>query len=96
VLDVACRRLRVIEDSLHLDDLALEDALRKLVSFGMNYQLANPDFVRLVLTTNIHRGEFLTQSKAMQNLDVPAIDAVRAVYQRGLKSGVFHTGIHAG
>jgi AcrR family transcriptional regulator len=59
----ACARSRA---ELHLDDLAPEDALRKLVGFTVDYQLANPDFIRLVMTENIHRGEYLAQSKAIQ------------------------------
>jgi AcrR family transcriptional regulator len=95
VLEQAYRRIRSIEAELHLDDLAPEDALRRLVGFTVDYQLANPDFIRLVMTENIHRGEFLAQSKAIQKLNVPAIDAVRAVYQRGLAAGVFRSGIDA-
>ena len=93
VLEEAYRRIREIESGLHLEDLGPEDALRRLVGFTVDYQLANPDFIRLVMTENIHRGEFLAQSKAIQKLNVPAIDAVREVYQRGLKAGVFRVGI---
>jgi AcrR family transcriptional regulator len=93
VLEEAYRRIREIESGLHLEDLAPEDALRKLVGFTVDYQLANPDFIRLVMTENIHRGEFLAQSKAIQRLNVPAIDAVREVYQRGVAAGVFRAGV---
>jgi AcrR family transcriptional regulator len=93
VLEEAYRRIREIESGLHLEDLAPEDALRKLVGFTVDYQLANPDFIRLVMTENIHRGEFLAQSKAIHKLNVPAIDAVREVYQRGVKTGAFRAGI---
>ena len=93
VLEEAYRRIRAIEAGLHLEDLAPEDALRKLVAFTVDYQLANPDFIRLVMTENIHRGEYLRQSKAIRKLNVPAIDAVRAVYQRGVDVGVFRSGV---
>ena len=93
VLEEAYRRIRSIESDLHLDDLAPEDALRKLVGFTVDYQLANPDFIRLVMNENMHRGEFIAQSKAIQKLNVPAIDAVRKVYERGRARGVFRGGI---
>ncbi|MGH6625896.1 MAG: TetR/AcrR family transcriptional regulator [Burkholderiaceae bacterium] len=93
VLEAAYRRIRSIETELHLEDLAPEDALRKLVGFTFDYQLDNPDFIRLVMTENIHRGEFLAQSKTIQSLNVPAIDAVRQVYERGLADGVFRANI---
>jgi AcrR family transcriptional regulator len=95
VLEEAYRRIRAIESGLHLADLAPEDALRKLVGFTVDYQLANPDFIRLVMTENIHRGEFLAQSKAIHKLNVPAILAVREVYRRGVAAGVFRSGIDA-
>ena len=47
----------------------------------------------VVMTENIHRGEYLRQSKAIRKLNVPAIDAVRAVYQRGVEAGVFRGGV---
>jgi AcrR family transcriptional regulator len=93
VLEEAYRRIREIEAGLHLEDLAPEDALRKLVGFTVDYQLANPDFIRLVMNENIHRGEFLAQSKTIQKLNVPAINAVREVYERGVKAGVFRSGL---
>ena len=93
VLEEAYRRIRVIEADLHLDDLTPEDALRRLVGFTVDYQLANPDFIRLVMTENIHRGEYLRESKAIQKLNVPAIDGLRRVYERGLQAGIFRSGI---
>jgi AcrR family transcriptional regulator len=93
VLEEAYRRIRAIENDLHLDDLAPEDALRRLVSFTFDYQHASPDFIRLVMNENIHRGEYLRQSKAIQKLNVPAIDGLRRVYERGVQAGVFRRGL---
>jgi AcrR family transcriptional regulator len=93
VLEEAYRRIRAIEAELHLEDLPPEDALRKLVGFTCDYQLANPDFIRLVMTENIHRGEFLAQSRTIQQLNVPAINAVKDVYRRGVEAGVFRSHI---
>ena len=93
VLEQSYSRIRTIEAQLHLEDLAPEPALRKLVEFTVDYQLANPDFIRLVMNENIHRGEFLAQSRSIQQLNVPAIDAVRAVYERGVAAKVFRAGI---
>jgi len=89
VLEAAYRRIRQIEAELHLDDLAPEAALRKLVGFTVDYQRANPDFIRLVMNENMHRGQFLARSTAIHSLNVPAIDAVQSVYARGVRGGVF-------
>jgi AcrR family transcriptional regulator len=93
VLEEAYRRIRAIENDLHLDDLDPEDALRRLVSFTFDYQHASPGFIRLVMNENIHRGEYLKQSKAIQKLNVPAIDGLRRVYERGVQARVFRRGL---
>ncbi len=95
VLEEAYRRMREAEAGLHLDDLAPEAALCKLVAFTVDYQLAHPDFTRLVMTENIHRGEYLAQSKAIRQLNVPAIEGLRRVYERGLAAGLFRKGLDA-
>lgn len=89
VLEDAYRRIRLIEQQLHLEDLAPEEALRKLVGFTVDYQWNNPDFVRLVMNENIHRGAFLAQSKTIQDLNIPVVHAIQQVYERGVEQGVF-------
>ncbi len=93
VLEREYQRIRDAEAQLHLDDLPPEDALRKLVAATVDYHLAHPDFTRLVMTENIHRGEYLARSSVIQQLNRPAIAAVHAVYRRGLAAGVFRAGI---
>ena len=93
VLEEAYRRIRQIESNLLLADLPPEAALRALVGYTFDYQLANPDFVRLVMNENMHRGQYLAQSTAIQKLNVPAINAVESVYQRGVQAGVFRPDI---
>ena len=94
-LEEVYRRMREIEGGLQLQDLLPEDALRRLVGFTVDYQLAHPEFIRLVQTENIHRGEYLAQSKQIRKLNVPAIDGLREVLERGRKAGVFRSGIDA-
>jgi AcrR family transcriptional regulator len=93
VLEAAYARIRAIEADLHLEDLAPEDALRKLVGFTFDYQQDNEDFIRLVMNENMHRGEYLAQSRTIQDLNVPAIDAVRRVYERGVQEKAFRRGL---
>jgi AcrR family transcriptional regulator len=93
VLEQAYRGIRESEDRLHLEDLPPEDALRKLVGFTVDYQLAHPDFTRLVMTENIHRGEYLAQSASIRELNVPAIEGLRKVCERGVAAGVFRAGL---
>ncbi|MGR6808578.1 TetR/AcrR family transcriptional regulator (plasmid) [Sphaerotilus natans] len=93
VLEEAYRRIRHIETDMHLEDLEPETALRRLVAFTCDYQRSNPDFIRLVMNENMHHGEFLAQSRLIQQLNVPAINLLRSVYERGVREGVFRCGI---
>jgi AcrR family transcriptional regulator len=93
VLEEAYRRMRQIESNLHLDDLDPETALRRLVAFSLDYQREHPEFIRLVMNENMHRGEFLARSASIQQLNVPAIDGLRRVYERGVAGGVFRAGL---
>ena len=95
VLEQAYRGIRDSEDALHLDDLPPEAALRKLVAFTVDYQLAHPEFTRLVMTENIHRGQYLAESGVIRQLNVPAIEGLRKVVERGLKQGLFRKGLDA-
>lgn len=93
VLEEAYRRMREIEHGLHLEDLSPEDALRKLVGFTVDYQLAHPEFIRLVMNENMHRGEYLARSANIERLNVPAIKGLRDVLERGQREGVFRSGL---
>lgn len=93
VLEEAYRRMRQIEGGLLLADLAPEAALRRLVAFTVDYQLAHPEFIRLVMTENIHRGQYLAQSSTIREVNVPAIQGLREVYERGVAEGVFRPGL---
>ncbi|MCM2340410.1 TetR/AcrR family transcriptional regulator [Rhodoferax sp.] len=93
VLEAAYRRIREIEPSLHLEDLDPVNALRELTGFTYDYHLQNPGFVRLVMTENIHNGAFLARSKVIQTVNNPAIEMIATVYERGVASGAFRTGL---
>ncbi len=93
VLEEAYGRIRSIESGLQLDGLEPEVAMRVLVGFTFDYQLASPDFIRLVMNENMHKGEFLAQSKHIQQLNAPAINSVTTVYDRGVKAGVFRSDV---
>ena len=95
VLEASYERIRQIESQLNLEDLPPEDALRKLVAFTFDYQQDNEDFIRLVMNENIHRAEYLASSQTVQQKNVTAIDALRAIYERGVQAKVFRQGLDA-
>jgi AcrR family transcriptional regulator len=93
VLEEAYGRMRQIEADLHLDDLAPMAALRRLVEFTYDHHQGNEDFIRLVMNENIHRADYLRQSKTIRQLNVKAIDSIRELYDRGVAQGVFRRGL---
>jgi AcrR family transcriptional regulator len=93
VLEEAYRRMRRIEAEQHLEDLAPEAALRRLVEFTFDHHSDNPDYIRLVMTENMERGAYLAQSKTIQELNVPAIQAIARLYERGVAEGAFRPGL---
>jgi AcrR family transcriptional regulator len=95
VLEDSYKRVRDVEAELHLQDLEPEQALRRLVAFTFDHHLNHENYIRLVMSENINRGQFLAQSAHIQELNVPAIAAIEHLYQRGLQSGVFRPGLDA-
>ncbi|MBL8360575.1 MAG: TetR family transcriptional regulator [Rubrivivax sp.] len=93
VLEESYRAMRALESEMHLDDLPPEDALRRLVGHTVDYQWAHPDFIRLVQSENIQRAEFLARSRSIRQLNVPAIDGLTRVLDRGVAAGVFRAGL---
>lgn len=94
VLEESYRRVRDVEAELHLQDLEPEEALRRLVAFTFDHHLHHESYIRLVMSENINRGEYLAQSPRIQELNVPAIAAIRNLYERGVKTGVFRRGLN--
>ena len=93
VLEESYRKMRQIEAALQLDDLAPEQALRMLVEFTFDHHRSHEDYIRLVMTENMERGAYLAQSKTIQEMNVPAIQAIQRLYERGVQSGVFRAGL---
>jgi len=93
VLEDAYRRIRATEAELHLADLSPVEALKALVGFTFDHHHSNQDFIRLVMSENIQRGEYLAQSKLIQELNLSAIQSIEALYKRGVKEGVFRKGL---
>lgn len=93
VLEEAYRRMRSIEADLRLDDLPPVQALQRLVEFAYDHHRDNEDFIRLVMSENIQRAQFLRQSKSIEAMNANAIDSVRKLYERGVAQGMFRPGL---
>jgi AcrR family transcriptional regulator len=93
VLEEAYRRVRGTEGELNLEDLPPMLALRRLVEFTFDHHQDNQDFIRLVMSENIQRGQYLAQSKSIRQVNATAILTIEKLYQRGVAEGVFRPGL---
>lgn len=92
-LEKSYEDIRRIEETLHLECLPPDEAMRTLVGFTFDYQAGNPDFVRLVMNENMHNGRYLAQSISIKDLNIPVITIIRGIYARGCAQGLFRTGL---
>lgn len=95
VLEDAYRRMRDSERELDLGTLAPHAALARLVAFSFDYHAANPDYVRLIMIENIPHARHLAGSATIGPLNLPALETVQQIYDRGVGDGVFRPGLSA-
>lgn len=88
VLEESYRRIRAIEATLDLEHKPPLEALAQHVRFTFDYQLANPDFIRLVMVENIHNGVHIAQLSSAQQSNMAAIETLRSIIKRGIAAGV--------
>ena len=93
VLEDAYADIRLAEQKLHLDVLDPETAITTLVRFTWSYYLANPEFLTLVNSENLHRARHLEGSARMHELSRPFVGMVEGILARGVAAGVFRAGI---
>jgi AcrR family transcriptional regulator len=88
VLEDSYRRIRTIEATLDLEHKPPMEALAQHVRFTFDYQLANVDFIRLVMVENIHHGEHIAQLSSTQQASMAAIETLRRIVERGVAAKV--------
>lgn len=89
VLERAYRKIRTLEADLELDRLPPEQALRTLIASTFDYDDANPDFVRIVSTENIHYAMHMKRSAEISDLNISIIRVIEGILERGRDQGVF-------
>ncbi|MBO9550005.1 TetR/AcrR family transcriptional regulator [Pseudomonas sp.] len=85
--------IRKTEQSLDLESLPAEQAIRRLSEFTFDHHDRNVDFVRMVCTENIHYGEYVKKSPAIREMSSLVLQALGSTLARGVEEGVFRPGI---
>jgi AcrR family transcriptional regulator len=93
VLENAYLDIRSAEQSLKLEELPPEEAIARLVRFTWSYYLANPEFLTLVNSENLHRAKHLKTSEAIRQSSGQLVAMVGRILERGVKAGVFRRGV---
>jgi len=93
VLKESYRNIRDLELAFHLEDLPPMLALRKLVELTFDHHAAHPDFIRIIMTENIHQGRHIKDMKELKDLNRPIIDLLTDLCKRGVEEGVFRKDI---
>lgn len=89
VLKESYKRIRELEIAFHLEDLPPMLALRKLVELTVDYQATHADFIRVIMTENIHKGKHIHQLPDLKAVNRQVIDLLSDLCKRGIAEGVF-------
>ena len=93
VLEQAYLHIRGEERKLNLLALKPADAVRRLVEFTWDYYLANPEFLSLLNSANLHRARHLEGSERLREMNSPLIATLGEILEHGRKDGSFRGGI---
>ena len=93
VLEDAYGDIRMAEANLDLDSLDPVEAMRSIVSFTWHYYLANPEFLTLVNSENLHKARHIRTSQRIKEMSRPFVARMKNLLDRGAAAGVFRTGL---
>jgi len=95
VLEAAYADIRAAEQQLHLTDMPPPQAIRRLTEFTWNYYLEHPEFLTLLNSENLEHGRHLEHSARARKTNLPLIETLAEILERGRRDGVFRGGIDA-
>ena len=89
VLECAYAEIRAAEQTVDVEHLEPVAAIRRLAELTFDHHEAHPNFIRLVAIENIHRAEHMHASGRFADLNMPAIDRIARILERGRADGTF-------
>lgn len=88
-LEDAYAGIREAEARLEIDKDDPLTALTRLVHFTWAYYLANPEFITLVNSENLHKARHLKTSERIREMSRPFVIRMRTLLHRGHAAGLF-------
>ncbi|MBB2200852.1 TetR family transcriptional regulator [Gluconacetobacter tumulisoli] len=95
VLEDAYVDIRTAEQELELGHLNPKTALETLIRFTWNYYLANPAFLTLVNSENLHKAKHLKKSDIIPVISRSLVSMLETILRRGEEQGIFRQGVDA-
>ena len=92
-LERAYADIRTAERELRLEELEPLAAIERLVRFTWDYFNANPSFVALLNTENLHRARHLKKSQQIPDMNSAVVATVGRILEKGARLGVTRPGI---
>ena len=95
VIEEAYRRFNEAEAALALDEGKPAQALADVIRFVWGYYQANPEFITLLNTENLHRGRHIGKSLRASELSSPVIGVTARVLAAGVQQKIFRSDLAA-
>lgn len=92
-LERAYADIRTAERELRLEELEPLAAIERLVRFTWAYFNANPSFVALLNTENLHRARHLVKSRQIPDVNSTVVAIVGRILAKGARQGAIRPGI---
>ncbi len=89
VLEDLYGQLREENDELILEDVEPEEGIRRLISHTFDYFVAHPEFIVLVNSENIMRGQHVKKSDLIREMFKPLVSRLGELVDRGVAMGLF-------
>ena len=93
VLEEAYRRFDEAEAALELDRDRPVEALMVIIGFVFAYYRANPEFVTLLNSENLHRGKHISKSRRAGEYSSPALAVLGQVLRSGVEQKLFRADV---
>jgi AcrR family transcriptional regulator len=92
-LEAAYADIRAAEQELRLEQMEPLEAIERLVRFTWDYFLANPEFIALLNTENLHKAQHIKRSRHIGSMNSPVVATVGRILEEGVRRGLTRPGI---
>jgi AcrR family transcriptional regulator len=92
-LEAAYADIRAAEQELRLEEMEPLEAIERLVRFTWAYFLANPEFIALLNTENLHKARHIKRSRHIGSMNSPVVATVGGILNEGERCGLIRPGI---